>query len=161
MKRKSLILLLAALLVMPVLVLSSCASKQVKEQVGPTEAELSQQQLAAEAKRKFENELIHFDFDKYNIRPDAQSILTDKADYLRSNPNYNVQIDGHCDNRGTEAYNLALGDRRAKSSKRYLESLGVDGSRMSTFSYGEDRPLDPANNETAWALNRRCEFTLK
>lgn len=103
---------------------------------------------------------IHFDFDKYTIRPDAAQDLQAKAGYLQTRPSTAVQIQGHCDNRGTEAYNLALGDRRAHSTKKYMMDMGVGSDRMSTVSYGEEMPLDPSNNEDAWAMNRRAQFII-
>jgi len=113
-----------------------------------------------QAMTEFQNENIYFDFDKSNLKPEAQRILKKKASFLRNNPPYYVLIGGNCDNRGTEEYNLALGDRRAASAKDYLMALGISGDRIKTISYGELRPADPANNEAAWALNRRDTFTL-
>ena len=103
---------------------------------------------------------IHFDFDKYNIRPDDAEILKQNAAVLKKFPTVKIQIEGHCDERGTSEYNLALGERRASSVKRYLVSLGVDEKRISTISYGEERPLDPNQNEEAWTKNRRAEFII-
>ena len=103
---------------------------------------------------------IHFDFDKYNIRPDYAEILKQNAVVLKKFPTVKIQIEGHCDERGTSEYNLALGERRASSVKRYLVSLGVDEKRISTISYGEERPLDPNQNEEAWTKNRRAEFII-
>jgi len=121
--------------------------------------ELIRKQLAEEIKR-FEAEDIHFDFDKYNIRPDAAEILKKKAEWLLKNPQVHILIEGHCDERGTEEYNLALGERRANSAKRFLVNLGVDPERISIISYGEERPLDPRHCEEAWARNRRCHFIV-
>ena len=103
---------------------------------------------------------IHFDFDKYNIRPDDAEILKQNAAVLKKFPTVKIQIEAHCDERGTSEYNLALGERRASSVKRYLVSLGVDQKRISTISYGEERPLDPNQNEEAWTKNRRAEFII-
>lgn len=123
-------------------------------------AEEARQKIMA-AKNKFLNEDVHFDFDKSNLRPEAQEILKSKAGWLRDNPDVNATIEGHCDERGTNAYNLALGDRRANSAKAYLVDLGIAGSRLTTVSYGEERPLDPGHNEEAWAKNRRAHFAIK
>lgn len=101
---------------------------------------------------------IHFGFDKYVLTPEAQGILKKNADWLRNNPNVKVLIDGNTDERGTEEYNLALGEKRAHAAKQYLEELGIPADRLSTISYGENRPLDPAHNEEAWAKNRRDGF---
>ena len=113
------------------------------------------------ARVRFEQEHIYFDFDKSNLKPDAQEVLKRKATFLKANPNDNVLIEGHCDERGTNEYNLALGDRRANSAKKFLMNLGIAESRIRTISYGEEQPLDPGHNEAAWAKNRRCEFKLQ
>lgn len=101
---------------------------------------------------------IHFDFDKSVIRQDMRSRLQSNYDYLSRNPGVRVRIEGHCDERGTTEYNLALGERRAKSAFQYLMDLGVDPNRMNVVSYGEEVPLDPNHSEDAWAKNRRAEF---
>lgn len=103
---------------------------------------------------------IHFDFDKYDIRPEDTEILKESAALLMKSPMVKIQIEGHCDERGTAEYNLALGERRANSGKRYLISLGISESRISTISYGKERPLDPGHNEEAWAKNRRDHFIV-
>jgi peptidoglycan-associated lipoprotein len=91
---------------------------------------------------------------------EAEAILDRKADWLRSNPGATVQIEGHCDERGTTAYNLALGEHRANAVKRYLTALGIDAARLTTISYGEEVPLDPRRDEEAWARNRRAHFVI-
>src|SRR4030043_276005 len=98
---------------------------------------------------------IHFDFDKYDIRPADMETLKENAALLKKHPDVKIQIEGHCDERGTVEYNLALGERRANSAKKYLISLGISPDRISTISYGEERPLDPGHHEEAWAKNRR------
>jgi peptidoglycan-associated lipoprotein len=103
---------------------------------------------------------IHFDFDKYNIRPDDAEILKQNAVVLKRFPTAKIQIEGHCDERGTNEYNLALGERRASSTKKYLITLGIDERRISTISYGEEKALDPGHNEEAWTKNRRAEFII-
>jgi len=103
---------------------------------------------------------IHFDFDKYDIRPGDTEILKENAALLMKYHNVKIQIEGHCDERGTVEYNLALGERRANSTKKYLTSLGVSPDRISTISYGEERPLDPGHNEEAWAKNRRAHTII-
>ncbi len=128
-------------------------------------AKIREEELARERALKreiatFEEEDIHFDFDKYNIRPDAAEILQRKAEWLKTHPDVHLLVEGHCDERGTEEYNLALGERRANSTKQFLLNLGVDVSCMSTISYGEERPIDPRHNEEAWAKNRRAHFVL-
>jgi len=103
---------------------------------------------------------INFDFDKYDIRSDARGVLSQNADYLKSNSSIKVQIEGHCDERGGTEYNIALGERRANAAKKYLADLGVGGDRVSTISYGEERPLVDESNPEAWAKNRRAEFRV-
>lgn len=103
---------------------------------------------------------IHFDFDKYDIREDAKPILKALADYLVKNNNHKVLIEGHCDERGTNEYNLALGDKRARAAKDYLISLGVPSARIDTISYGEEKPLCTEHNEDCWAKNRRAHFII-
>ena len=104
---------------------------------------------------------IHFDFDKYDIRPDAARTLDANAAWLKSNGNQLLLIEGHCDERGTNEYNLALGERRAKSAMNYLVSQGVQASRITIISYGEERPLCTEHTETCWAQNRRDHFLVK
>lgn len=105
-------------------------------------------------------EMVHFDFDRSNVRTDAQPVLERKAEVLRANPGVRLRIEGHADERGSAEYNLALGMRRANAVKEYLVGLGLDASRFEVVSLGEDRPLDPASNEAAWARNRRAEFHI-
>jgi peptidoglycan-associated lipoprotein len=113
------------------------------------------------ARNRFVNEDVYFDFDKATLTPTAQNVLMFKADWLKANADESVTIEGHCDERGTPEYNLALGERRAQSAKSYLTNLGVDAARMQTISYGEERPVDPGSNEEAWAKNRRAHFSLQ
>lgn len=110
--------------------------------------------------REFDTENIYFAFDKSDLRPKARATLKKKAAFLRGDFSFRVLIAGNCDERGTEAYNLALGERRAHSAKKYLMALGISGDRISTVSYGEERPADPAHTPAAWELNRRDNFTL-
>ena len=103
---------------------------------------------------------IHFDFDKFSILPAEAEILKENSALLKKYPEMKFQIEGHCDERGTGEYNLALGERRANSAKKYLISLGVEPGRITTISYGEERPFDPTHNEEAWAKNRRAHFVI-
>ena len=103
---------------------------------------------------------IHFEFDKYDIRREDEEILRENAAWLKKNPKMKIQIEGHCDERGTAEYNLALGERRANTTKKYLLSLGISSDRISTISYGEEKPLDPGHNEEAWAKNRRAHTVV-
>jgi len=101
-----------------------------------------------------------FGYDESTLSADAQSALTATATWLKNNPRYSLLIEGHCDERGTEQYNLALGDRRANIAKEYLATLGVDASRIRTVSYGEERPFDPGHDESAYQKNRRAHLVL-
>lgn len=108
----------------------------------------------------FELEPIYFDFDEWDLKLEARAILTKKAEWLRANPEFSIRIEGHCDDRGTSEYNLALGDRRADAAKKFLIALGISATRISTISYGEERPVDSRPTEEGWARNRRDEFKL-
>jgi len=104
---------------------------------------------------------VFFDYDRYDLRDDARSTLNQDARALVERSSIRFTIEGHCDERGSEKYNLALGDRRANTAKEYLVSQGISGDRMDTISYGEERPIDPGHTEDAWAKNRRAHFVLK
>jgi peptidoglycan-associated lipoprotein len=99
-----------------------------------------------------------FDYDKSDLRDDARTALSANADWLKKNPSVQFLIEGHCDDRGTTEYNLALGDRRANSAREYLVSLGIDASRIRTVSYGKERPFCTAQTEECWQQNRRAHF---
>jgi peptidoglycan-associated lipoprotein len=101
---------------------------------------------------------VYFDFDRADVRSDAQQTLTANAARIREAGGLAVRIEGHCDERGTVEYNLALGDRRARAVRESLVSMGVSGARLRTISYGKERPADPGHSESAWAQNRRAEF---
>ncbi|WP_051564142.1 peptidoglycan-associated lipoprotein Pal [Desulfovermiculus halophilus] len=103
---------------------------------------------------------IHFAFDSYELRVDARQTLKKKAEILDRHSDIDLTIEGHCDSRGTDEYNLALGERRARAAYEFMVLLGIDPDRMNIISYGEERPLDPRNTEEAWAKNRRCEFRV-
>lgn len=111
------------------------------------------------ARNQFLTQDIYFDFDSFSILPEAQEILSNKAEWLQNNSDAAVTIEGHCDERGTIEYNLALGDRRAESAKAFLVNLGIAESRLNTISYGEERPMGSGNDEDAWGKNRRAHFT--
>jgi peptidoglycan-associated lipoprotein len=104
---------------------------------------------------------IHFDFDKSDIRPRDAAILDANARWLRANPKHIVLVEGHCDERGTNEYNTALGERRARATVDYLVKGGIQASRFSTISYGEERPLCTEHNERCWSQNRRAQFLTK
>lgn len=118
---------------------------------------------AAERQKTLSGELtgmVFFDYDRSDIRADDTGNMDRKAAILGANPSTRLRIAGHADERGSDEYNLALGSRRAASAKRYLEGKGVDGGRIETISYGEERPLQQGSDEAAFAQNRRAEFTV-
>jgi len=104
--------------------------------------------------------MIHFDYDKSNIRGDDMGVLDQKVAILQANPDLRIRIGGHCDERGSDEYNLALGNRRAQSAKQYLVSHGIDAGRIETQSWGEEKPLVDGHDESAWSQNRRDEFEV-
>jgi len=191
MRKKFWIHLALLLVIPGLLFTASCAKKTVKSDTSATAAEEQrvaeeaatqaqqerEQQAAAEAaaqiaeetaqrdamiqKKMFESENIYFEFDSSALSPVAQGILTGKADFLRDNPGSQVIIEGHCDERGTPEYNLALGDRRAESAKTFLVNMGIDASRFTTVSYGEENPVDTGHGEESWAKNRRAKFLVE
>ena len=116
--------------------------------------------MSQQAFQDFQNQDIFFDYDQYDLRTDARATLDRKASFLNQNSSVRSQIEGHCDERGTNEYNLALGERRANAAKQYLTTAGISAGRLSTISYGEERPLDPGRNEAAWARNRRAHFVI-
>ena len=133
----------------------------------PTGGEL-EKSLVAKKERGIEGEVfetkllkdIHFDFDKYDVRREDEEVLKENAALLKKYPKTKIQIEGHCDERGTVEYNLALGERRANNTKKYLVSLGIASNRISTISFGKERPLDKGHSEETWAVNRRAHTVL-
>ena len=186
---KSTITRLVVMLFVLTLLASGCAKKPATEEPATSEqtTQMDQQQPAAvdeqavtdtadtadtgydaeAAARNAERaaakglETIHFDFDQYVLTDDSKSILVNNAGLLRSAPAVKILIEGHCDERGSDEYNLALGEKRALATKNYLVSLGVGAERMSVISYGEEMPFDSAHNKAAWAKNRRANFKVK
>ena len=172
MRKLILVLVVLAFACGTMLMMSSCAKKQVgtgeaapaaaapapapKPAAPPSTAGVD----VAQEVRAFEAEGIYFDFDKSEIRAEAKAILEKKAAWLRANPSYKVKIEGNCDDRGTNEYNLALGDRRAKAAQKYLNALGISMDRMSTISYGEEKPACTEKSEKCWSKNRRDDFKL-
>jgi peptidoglycan-associated lipoprotein len=122
--------------------------------------EVSEDTSIAVSRDMFLRDYVHFAFDKYNLDDQAQSVLRRKARFLQDNQDIYITIEGHCDDRGTNEYNLALGDRRAESTRSFLLDMGVEAYRISTVSYGEERPLCDERDEECWATNRRAAFII-
>jgi peptidoglycan-associated lipoprotein len=144
----------------------SCASKSGTGASGtgstPTGSEFDQGPTGSEGGARSsisELQSVYFDYDRYEIRSDASGALRSNATAIQANEGWGtVTVEGHCDERGSEEYNLALGDRRANAVRRYLIDLGVPSSRLRTVSFGEARPAVPGHDENAWRYNRRSEF---
>lgn len=113
-----------------------------------------------EAREAFLSVDVLFAYNSFTLSEEAKQLLEQKAQWMAQHPSVTVQLEGHCDERGTVAYNLALGERRANAVRQYMKALGVSADRMTTISYGEEFPLDPRHNETAWARNRRAHFAI-
>jgi peptidoglycan-associated lipoprotein len=186
MKRNVRLALGAVVLLSVMFFTVSCTKKMVKTETVPTTAQpevsksldspsaeaepagqLPKEQLRTEEPAPeapaavFVNENVRFAFDSSALSDQAREILSNKAEYLlRANSETRVTVEGHCDERGTDAYNLALGERRAEAVKHYLIVLGVTADRLNTISYGEERPADPGHNEASWAKNRRAQFVF-
>ena len=166
-------IIMTLLLVLPGFMLTVGCQKRVAVQQQPVAVEEEEKEVVEEKKEEpvsvppstkldamVMEEDIHFDFDKSNLTPAAQENLLMKAQWLKENPNATITIEGHADERGTNEYNLALGDRRADSAKGFLVNLGISASRLTTISYGEERPLCTESNEECWAKNRRGNFVI-
>ena len=184
MKRQLLMNLMMAVMVAGLLTVVSCSKPKVADpgntnqgQSGETDAQraarleaerINSQQLedqrqarTAEARSRFLNQNILFSYDSAELTDQAKSLLREKAEWLQANSSQTVMIEGHCDERGTTVYNLALGERRAKTARNYLADLGVSAGRLGTVSYGEEKPLDPAPTAAAYRMNRRAQFTFR
>ena len=190
MLKKLTVMALILMSIIPLLMVVSCAKKGIQadqsaSEEGTLEAEviegeetigdinsdgaLTEEQIEAQnrereklaIKEDFVNENIYFGFDSASLTSESQEILRKKAHWLEQNADMVIIIEGHCDNRGTEAYNLALGERRAESARAFLADLGIDVTKIMTISYGEERPLNPEETEEAWAMNRRASFVIQ
>jgi peptidoglycan-associated lipoprotein len=134
------------------------AQQNIEDQMAK-EKELKEAKMQA-AKREFEDQDIHFEYDSSKLSSKAKMLLKEKAAWLKGNYSASVIIEGHCDNRGTTEYNLALGEQRASAVKAYLINLGVSAARLNTISYGEEHPLDSSQTEQAFSKNRRAHFAI-
>jgi peptidoglycan-associated lipoprotein len=173
MGRFSVLILVLGLAVL--MLLPACASQDTPpvEEVEPAEdappppppppplEEEEVEDVDVEDQEPLELEDVFFDYDKYNIRDEYKSVLEANAELLLSRPGASLMIEGHCDERGTNEYNLALGEKRAKSVMDFYIAFGVDAGRLSMISYGEERPFDGGHDEAAWAKNRRAHMLVK
>ena len=164
-----------ALFVPALLLLGACCASKPIARVSPQPARQSSQQATASSTSASSASAavasasasavslgdIFFEFDRANITPESEAQLKKNAEWMAVNKTKSVTIEGHCDERGTAEYNMALGERRAESAKSGMKSLGVDPARMSAVSFGEEKPFDPGHNEDAWAKNRRDHFIAK
>jgi peptidoglycan-associated lipoprotein len=178
MKPSSRVLPVIAVLVIALAVaLTGCKKKMPKEvappppppkveEVTPPPAPDTTGQAARERQAQMDADrarivTIYFDFDKSEIRSDQRDRMSTDADIFRRWPEWTIRAEGNCDERGTVEYNLALGERRANAAKQALLAAGIDAARITTISYGEERPVDPGHNEAAWAKNRRVDFKVQ
>ncbi len=172
-------LLTVCLVMLALTVTLGCHGKKIRPLEEREQVEVEKQPKVPKAEREAEEKVppikplepveqeqiilqsIHFDFDKYNLTDQAIATLTRNAEILLRHPDVRIVIEGHCDERGTDEYNLALGEKRAMAARDFLVRFGIEKSRISIVSYGEERPIDPSHNEEAWARNRRAEFVIR
>ena len=162
--KKLIFLLLLPLFLMLVFSGCACPKKKAAGEMPTTEvapvAEVKETPPPPEAPVETALEPIYFDFDKSNLKPDATATLTKNAEWISKNPTAKIIIEGNCDERGTSEYNVALGERRATSAKQYLIKLGIAADRLSTVSYGKEKPICTEQNESCWCKNRRDDFKI-
>lgn len=140
---------------------AAAKAKAEAERLAAEKAAKEKAEKLAAARKAFENEDVHFDYDSSDLTAAAKTLLKAKAAWMTENASSAVSIEGHCDERGTTEYNLALGERRANAVKAYMVDLGVAAARMATISYGEEKPVDKGKTELAYAMNRRAHFVVK
>jgi len=171
MKKNIILVGMFIVVVFALTIFTGCAEKKTvvtegtaQEQAAPAQSAATTNEQSAKVEPVATAETavkdIFFEFDKSNISPDAREILKANTDFLLKDGNSKVVIEGHCDERGTAEYNMALGQRRAQETKKYLVNLGIKEPRIKTISYGEERPFDPGHDEDAWAKNRRAHFAV-
>lgn len=169
MKRFNVLMTLGLLFAFMMLV--ACPSKpKIEPEISPADTSATtpeepvedavEEEAPPEIIKESQFETVYFDFDKSSLRSDSKSGLDANYDLLMQFPDVMVKVEGHCDERGTVEYNLSLGEKRATSCKDYLVGLGIDASRISTISYGKEKPVDAGHSEAAWGKNRRCEFKI-
>lgn len=161
-------ILTSALLGVALIATAGCTKKVPPAAIGPGEqpqggdygnnggGDADTSPLNEKFRREVTSDTIHFAFDQYDIDPEARAILDSQANWLMAHPNTRVTIEGHCDERGTREYNLALGDRRSNAAKNYLAARGISPARITTISYGKERPIALGSDEASWAQNRRA-----
>ena len=150
---------MVALLALAVLAGAGCGSKS--SQTSPATVDSGSSEPApGSLAAQISSGIVYFDYNMYAIKPEYRDMLRKKADLIKSNPKIRVRIEGNCDERGTQEYNLALGERRARAAHDYLARLGVKASQMEIISYGKERPAVKGDDEAAWAKNRRDEFRV-
>lgn len=167
------LLALLTLLALALAVAPGCKKKSPGEDKRPDEGQKIEEvtpdtgasEMTGDERSEMERDLaliqvVYFDYDKSELRADGREAVRNNADLLRKWESWTVTIEGHCDERGTNEYNLALGERRARAAQRALEAEGIASSRIRTISYGEERPSDPGHTETSWSRNRRAEFRV-
>ncbi|MDO8734614.1 MAG: peptidoglycan-associated lipoprotein Pal [Elusimicrobiota bacterium] len=139
--------------------LTGCAKKKIVKPQEPIQQAVEEPSLRGkEYKKVAQLETVYFDYDDATLRSDVRNILAKNAKWLKDNTDVEIIVEGHCDERGTTDYNIALGDRRAKAVRSYLMKLGIKGNRIATISYGEEKPVDAGHDEAAWAKNRRADM---
>ena len=153
-------LTLVALLLALGFALSNCDDEAPEEPVTATPGELPAQPPEMSVGESDATKAVYFAYDDYTLSPDSQESLNNLSTFLKASTSTVVQIEGHCDERGSIEYNLALGEKRAQSVKNYLVQLGVDPARLPTISYGEEKPAVQGSGESAWSQNRRSEFVI-
>ncbi len=158
--RKNSVVLIVAFLVLAVFI-TGCPKKTPPPPppvVAPTQPVIEEPVVEPKIEPKIELRTVYFDYDKYNIRADQSARLTDNAEQLMKFSNVNIIVEGHCDERGTEEYNMALGEKRARAVLNFLSEYGIAATRISTRSFGEERPVCKETDDNCYQLNRRCEF---
>jgi peptidoglycan-associated lipoprotein len=160
---KKIYLIISLFLVIAVGAFTGCDKKQLQSNSSSSSATDSgsmSREAASSSDVNGELNAIYFDYNKYDLRAGDKEILKSNAGYLLKNKKVNIIVQGNCDERGSDAYNLDLGAKRAQEAKKYLVSLGVDNKRIKTISYGKRRPIDKGHDEDAWAKNRRDDFVV-
>jgi peptidoglycan-associated lipoprotein len=158
---RSLTVLAALVLAMA---LGACAQNKPKQETTgtpeTTSADISSESADSDSGKAMGLETVHYAYDSSGLDKGAKATLTNNAQILKDHASLRIQIEGHCDERGGIQYNIALGDRRASAAKAFIVNQGVNGDRISTISYGKEKPIDPGHDESAWAKNRRANFRI-